>query len=104
MTQEEILIVCCPEFLIGLLFIGEMDQDIVVNVYGCRRFTKYTGYLTTYKCEGYLDFDKPTRQDMGAHIFGHRNNFLIHFGAVSTSNGWYAYIERNPIYTTLLAD
>eukprot|EP00966_Prymnesium_polylepis_P068055 1581879-Prymnesium_polylepis.1 len=37
-TQEEILQVCCPEMNVGLLFIGCMREDEVVNVRDCRRF------------------------------------------------------------------
>ena len=31
-TQEEILESCCPEFTIGMLWIGKMEDDKVVNV------------------------------------------------------------------------
>ena len=33
-TQEEILQVCCPEFNVGLIFLGRMSDDEVINVYG----------------------------------------------------------------------
>jgi len=51
-TQEEILQVCCPEFNVGMLFVGIMEEDEVVNVYNCRRFSSYTGYLNTFCCTG----------------------------------------------------
>jgi len=54
-TQEEILLMCCPELTVGILFIGMMKDDEVVNVYGVRRFCKYSGYLNSFKCEGPLD-------------------------------------------------
>lgn len=51
-TQEEILQMCCPEFNVGMLFIGTMEDDEVVNVLNCRRYSKYTGYLDTIQCTG----------------------------------------------------
>lgn len=51
-TQEEILQVCCPEFNVGMLFIGRMGDEEVVNVRNCRRFSIYSGYLGTYRCLG----------------------------------------------------
>jgi hypothetical protein len=51
-TQEEILEVCCPEFMVGMLFIGKMRDDEVVNVQGVRRFTTYSGYLNSFCCTG----------------------------------------------------
>lgn len=54
-TQEEILLMCCPEFIVGMAFIGKMGDDEVVNVRGVRRFCQYSGYLDTFKCLGPLD-------------------------------------------------
>eukprot|EP00581_Thalassiosira_minuscula_P012427 CAMPEP_0183726082 /NCGR_PEP_ID=MMETSP0737-20130205/22278_1 /TAXON_ID=385413 /ORGANISM="Thalassiosira miniscula, Strain CCMP1093" /LENGTH=466 /DNA_ID=CAMNT_0025957299 /DNA_START=70 /DNA_END=1470 /DNA_ORIENTATION=+ len=54
-TQEEILLMCCPELIVGMLFIGKMDENEVVNVRGIRRFCKYSGYLDSFKCEGPLE-------------------------------------------------
>jgi len=54
-TQEEILQVCCPEFNVGMLFVGEMRDGEVVNVRGARRFARYAGYLDTFRCVGGLD-------------------------------------------------
>lgn len=51
-TQEEILLVCCPELAVGMLFIGKLKDNEVVNVRGVRRFCKYLGYLDSFKCEG----------------------------------------------------
>jgi hypothetical protein len=53
-TQGEILRVCCPEFNVGMLFIGRMGEDEVVNVLGCRRFSAYEGYLRSCRCTGPL--------------------------------------------------
>jgi hypothetical protein len=44
--------VCCPEMNIGMLFIGCMREDEVVNVRNCRRFAAYAGYLHTFHCTG----------------------------------------------------
>ena len=33
-TQEEILQACCPEFNVGMAFLGRMSEDEVINVYG----------------------------------------------------------------------
>mmetsp|Transcript_29106 Transcript_29106/g.53177 ORF Transcript_29106/g.53177 Transcript_29106/m.53177 type:complete len:462 (-) Transcript_29106:247-1632(-) len=54
-TQEEILLMCCPELMVGMLFLGKMKDNQVVNVNGVRRFCKYSGYLNSFKCEGPLD-------------------------------------------------
>ena len=43
---------CCPEMNIGMLFIGCMREDEVVNVRNCRRFAAYAGYLHTFHCTG----------------------------------------------------
>ena len=53
-TQEEILQMACPEFNVGMLMLGRMGEDEVVNVRGCRRFSTYAGYLGTYTCTGSL--------------------------------------------------
>ena len=58
-TQEEILQMCCPEFNIGMALIGRMNDNEVVNVYGCRRFTSYSGYLETFCCDGLLPAATP---------------------------------------------
>ena len=44
-TQEEIIQVCCPEFNVGMLLLGVMADGEVVNVRGCRRYSRYSGYL-----------------------------------------------------------
>lgn len=46
--------VCCPEFNVGMCFIGTVRDDEVVSVL-CRRFTKYSGYSATFQCGGYID-------------------------------------------------
>jgi hypothetical protein len=38
---------------VGMLVLGRMDEDKVVNVRRCRRFTTYTGYLDTYRITGW---------------------------------------------------
>ena len=53
-TQEEILQMACPEFNVGMLLLGRMGEDEVVNVRGCRRYSTYAGYLHTYTCTGSL--------------------------------------------------
>lgn len=53
-TQEEILQMACPEFNVGMLLLGRMGEDEVVNVRGCRRFSTYSGYQHTYNCTGSL--------------------------------------------------
>jgi len=58
-TQEEILQMACPEFNVGMLVIGRMDEDEVVNVRRCRRFTTYTGYLDTYRITGRMSDGAP---------------------------------------------
>ena len=53
-TQEEILESCCPEFTVGMLWIGQMGDNEVVNVQNVRRFSVYSGYLRTFRCQGLL--------------------------------------------------
>lgn len=54
-TQEEILQVCCPEFSVGMLFVGSIAEDEVVNVHGCRRYCSHRGYQHTFECAGPAD-------------------------------------------------
>eukprot|EP00667_Euglena_gracilis_P011239 EG_transcript_11476 len=51
-TQEEILQQCCPEFNVGMLFIGTMAEDEVVVVHNCRRYVTYRGYGDTFEVIG----------------------------------------------------
>lgn len=51
-TQEEIIQVCCPEFNVGMLFIGKMRPDEVIVVHNCRRYSAYRGYLHTFEYTG----------------------------------------------------
>lgn len=51
-TQEEILQMCCPEFNIGMLMYNKMDDNTVILVHNCRRYSSYLGYLWTFKFEG----------------------------------------------------
>lgn len=55
-VQEEIL--CCirPEILAGLLFIEAMDNHEALIIEGAERFSRYTGYGTTFKWAG--DFNE----------------------------------------------
>ena len=43
---------CCPEFNVGMLLVGAMGDGEAVNVRGCRRYSRYTGYLDSYECAG----------------------------------------------------
>jgi hypothetical protein len=38
--------------MVGMLFIGKMQHDEVVNVQGVRRFATYSGYLHSFRCTG----------------------------------------------------
>eukprot|EP01043_Picozoa_sp_COSAG02_P044645 COSAG02_NODE_4007_length_5920_cov_5.932829_4_plen_389_part_00 len=51
-TQEEIIQVCCPEFNVGMFFIGKMRPDEVIVVHNCRRYSSYQGYLHTFEYTG----------------------------------------------------
>lgn len=51
-TQEEIMQMCCPEWNVGMLFFDQMEPDCVVLAYNCRRFSKYSGYLNSFRFEG----------------------------------------------------
>jgi len=51
-TQEEILESCCPEITVGLLWMGKMADNEVVNVRNVRRFATYSGYLRSFQCQG----------------------------------------------------
>eukprot|EP00931_Biecheleriopsis_adriatica_P120599 TRINITY_DN95727_c0_g1_i1.p1 TRINITY_DN95727_c0_g1~~TRINITY_DN95727_c0_g1_i1.p1 ORF type:complete len:517 (-),score=80.89 TRINITY_DN95727_c0_g1_i1:384-1865(-) len=54
-TQEEILQMACPEFNVGMLHIGTMEDDEIVVVRNCRRFVEYTGYQSSYNVQGPWD-------------------------------------------------
>ncbi|CAE8581094.1 unnamed protein product [Polarella glacialis] len=51
-TQEEILQVCCPEMNVAMLHQGMMTDAEIVNVFGVRRFSGYTGYLDSFEFAG----------------------------------------------------
>jgi hypothetical protein len=51
-TQEEIMQVCCPEFCVGMTFIGAMNDAEVVVVHGCRRYSAYRGYMYRFEYAG----------------------------------------------------
>jgi len=51
-TQEEIMQLCCPEFNVGMLFFGLMEDDCVVMCHGAKRFSSYTGYGRGFKFSG----------------------------------------------------
>lgn len=51
-TQEEIIQACCPEFNVGMLHQGLLTDDEVVNVFGVRRYSSYTGYDQRFKFAG----------------------------------------------------
>jgi len=51
-TQEEIIQMCCPEFNVGMFFIGKMRPDEVIVVRNCRRYSSYHGYLHTFEYTG----------------------------------------------------
>merc|ERR1719488_36269 len=76
-TQEEILQVCCPEFNVGMLFVGEMRDGEVVNVRGARRFARYAGYLDACLAR-HFDRDMQLR-DLGKAIAA--------FGALRAARG-----------------
>jgi len=44
--------VCCPEFNVGMLFFGAMEHDCVILVRGVRRYSKYSGYLSSFRFVG----------------------------------------------------
>ena len=58
-TQEEILQVSCPEFNVGMIIIGRMEPDEVVNVGSVRRYSSYTGYLDSYSVGAALSPPSP---------------------------------------------
>ena len=51
-TQEEILNACCPETYLALLFIESMKSEEIIIIKGARRFSKYTGFLNSFKWNG----------------------------------------------------
>mmetsp|Transcript_16275 Transcript_16275/g.37229 ORF Transcript_16275/g.37229 Transcript_16275/m.37229 type:complete len:311 (-) Transcript_16275:81-1013(-) len=63
-TQEEILQVCCPEFNVGMLWLGTMRAGEAVVVRGCRRYARYSGYLGSFRCEGMLPAKESVVQDV----------------------------------------
>ena len=62
-TQEEILQICCPEFNVGMLFVGSMEPHEVVIAHGCRRYARYTGYLDRYAYAGPWEAGPATAAD-----------------------------------------
>ena len=51
-TQEEILQFTCPEFNLGMLHYGVIDDNSAVVVHGVRRFSSYEGYGEGFRFTG----------------------------------------------------
>lgn len=49
---------CCPELIVGMLFIGKMADNEVVNVSNVRRYCLYSGYLDEFQCKGSVSLDE----------------------------------------------
>eukprot|EP01050_Picozoa_sp_SAG11_P010134 SAG11_NODE_1000_length_6221_cov_10.092943_2_plen_254_part_00 len=73
-TQEEIMQICCPEFNVGMLFLGSMEPHEVVIVHGCRRYARYTGYLHTYMYAGPWEAGPATAAEPAANGGGAGGN------------------------------
>lgn len=55
-VQEEIRFMICPELLCSRLFTEVLDDNECLLIMGCERFSKYTGYASTFTWTGdYLD-------------------------------------------------
>eukprot|EP01119_Soliformovum_irregulare_P020554 TRINITY_DN6680_c0_g1_i3.p1 TRINITY_DN6680_c0_g1~~TRINITY_DN6680_c0_g1_i3.p1 ORF type:complete len:397 (-),score=119.00 TRINITY_DN6680_c0_g1_i3:299-1408(-) len=48
LTQEEVLFSCCPEAFLGLMICSRIRDDEIIVIKGCRRFSDYQGYLSTF--------------------------------------------------------
>jgi len=99
-TQEEILESCCPEFTVGLLWIGMLQDDEIVTVRNVRRFATYSGYLSGFRCEGPV-----------GTVDGDQRNHAVAIQDILTMDACYSHhfslsnIERdvNKAYFALLA-
>eukprot|EP00586_Coscinodiscus_wailesii_P000858 CAMPEP_0172490076 /NCGR_PEP_ID=MMETSP1066-20121228/20436_1 /TAXON_ID=671091 /ORGANISM="Coscinodiscus wailesii, Strain CCMP2513" /LENGTH=377 /DNA_ID=CAMNT_0013258381 /DNA_START=288 /DNA_END=1421 /DNA_ORIENTATION=+ len=56
-TQEEIMQMMCPEFNVGMLFFEKMENECVILARNIRRYSKYEGYLDTFRFCGALPDD-----------------------------------------------
>eukprot|EP01112_Ceratiomyxa_fruticulosa_P019505 TRINITY_DN6397_c0_g1_i3.p1 TRINITY_DN6397_c0_g1~~TRINITY_DN6397_c0_g1_i3.p1 ORF type:complete len:423 (+),score=64.11 TRINITY_DN6397_c0_g1_i3:350-1618(+) len=63
-TQEEVLFSCCPEAFPGILFCETLLDDEAIIISGCRRFSKYKGYLFTFEFTGDIDPPAHPPQDI----------------------------------------
>jgi hypothetical protein len=51
-TQEEVMQMCCPEFNVAMLHIGQMCNWTSVITTNVRRFSTYKGYLHSFQYDG----------------------------------------------------
>ncbi|KAI8910063.1 hypothetical protein DFJ77DRAFT_115607 [Powellomyces hirtus] len=53
-TQEEVLFSCCPEAFVSLILYDTLEDDEVAVIRNVRRYVRYSGYLDTFRCEGFF--------------------------------------------------
>lgn len=85
---------CCPEMNVGMLFYGVMDDDSVILTHNCRRFSQYTGYLTTFKYAGPVTPAGPIL-DFAKDDPGFRNQSIITIDAVMEKHYHYKHNLRD---------
>jgi poly(ADP-ribose) glycohydrolase len=55
MTQEEVLFSCCPECFPVMLFTEILEENEAVIIRGVKRFSDYTGYVSTFQWSGFYE-------------------------------------------------
>ncbi|MCO5603199.1 hypothetical protein L7F22_057346 [Adiantum nelumboides] len=59
LMQEEIRFVVCPELIAGMLFMPAMQADEAIEIRGVERFSRYTGYSSSFCFVGDYSDIKP---------------------------------------------
>ena len=105
MTQEEILQMCCPEINVAMLFHGLIPDNQICIVHNAGRYSRYTGYLSTFEfCgaqdpvyyQGILVIDASTRMQF-APTSVMRDILKAHAAFVNASSRTRRGDEKSPI-------
>lgn len=101
-VQEEIMIMCRPECLIGILVFDVMASNkTALEIIGTIPFSTYTGYSRTFAWESAVVYTQPLTLDQNDHALSE----IVAFNAADYSRHSTQYpseqFDRRSIYSTL---
>ncbi|KAI8839947.1 Poly glycohydrolase [Chytridium lagenaria] len=95
-TQEEVLFSCAPEAFLAMAICETLQDGEVVLVRNARRYTDYTGYLDTFRYNGFYGGDTvpsppPRLLDILVLDAVYRDHFSIHNTTRDMSKAFIAF-------------